>query len=254
MSNQLKAAEFLRKAANALDSSRCDSDIEPPTRPPESLSQAVRNIFTPYSVRQASSGRSGSRSRTRTSAGPVSYWSHRFCLLSCSTQESAPTREEKQILFDAGLGEKKITFLKDSCPESFQSKLEEVFPKLTGCGGFELLRSNIGSRVALELLKMPPNGFTSNYLANESNLGQAMCYIRPIQRNISTLIDCAQDYAESSERVEECLKCNKMVKVSALRSHVQSCNDPEKEKEDVDLSLPKRRKITPICEYVCERD
>ncbi|XP_053402411.1 uncharacterized protein LOC123548416 isoform X2 [Mercenaria mercenaria] len=119
-----------------------------------------------------------------TREGPMLHWTHRFCLLANSTQEMAPNRNCRQVLFEAGLGERKITFLKDAYPESFKSKLEDVFPKLKDCCGFELLRTRLDSKIQLEVMKMPAAGFTTAYLADESNLGQAVCYIRPYQKDI----------------------------------------------------------------------
>lgn len=94
----------------------------------------------------------------------------------------------------AGAGERRITFVKDNHLETFRVKLEEVYPGLKDCGGFELLRSSVGSRVALELVKMPQNGFSTNFLANDSALGQALLYIRPIQKDIDTgqLEECTE--------------------------------------------------------------
>ena len=33
---------------------------------------------------------------------------------------------------------------------------------------------------------MPPGGFSTSYLADESGLGQAMAYIRPIQKDLNS--------------------------------------------------------------------
>ena len=66
----------------------------------------------------------------------------------------------------------------------FEKTLEEAFPKLKDCGGWELLRTPPGSRIVLENIRIPTGGYTSSYLADESNLGQAVCYIRPIQKDL----------------------------------------------------------------------
>jgi hypothetical protein len=63
------------------------------------------------------------------------------------------------------------------------SKLEETFPKLKGCGGIELLRTTAYSRCQLQLIKPGPNGYTTDFLAN-SYLGQAICFVRPIQMDL----------------------------------------------------------------------
>ncbi|XP_053406476.1 uncharacterized protein LOC123545143 [Mercenaria mercenaria] len=225
MSNQIRAAEFLRKAAEALDaeiSATTTTTSCSTVTAPSTIGSAIRSIFTPYNR----SNYRPANPRNRTRREPISYWSHRFCLLASSKQITAPTREEKQELYDAGLGEKKITFIKDSYPESFKAKLEEVYPNLIGCGGFELLRSNCGSRVSLEVLKMPSTGFTSIYLANESNLGQALCYIRPIQKDLELHIGSTQEHSEPTESdvTEQCIDCNQMIPLSSLRSHKEICN------------------------------
>ena len=77
-----------------------------------------------------------------------------------------------------------MTFVKNSSTEDFENTLEEAYPKLRDCGGYELLRTPPGSRISLENLVMPTGGFTSAFLADESNLGQAICYIRPIQKDL----------------------------------------------------------------------
>ena len=100
-------------------------------------------------------------------------------------QDSVPTREEKQYLLFSGLGEQKITFVKSSDPEDCKIKLEEKFPKLKGIGGYALFRSGIASKFKLEPLRIPPGGYTIEYLVDSSMLGQALCFVRPIQRDLS---------------------------------------------------------------------
>ena len=39
-------------------------------------------------------------------------------------------------------------------------------------------------QMSLQKLKIPNTGFTTNYLSTASNLGQACCYVRTIQRDI----------------------------------------------------------------------
>jgi hypothetical protein len=100
----------------------------------------------------------------------------------------APTREEKDRLYKANLGEKKISFEKNDDAGYFKCRIEEHYPKLDGIGGFELLRTQARSRCDLEVIIVPPGGYTVNFLSNFSNLGQAVCYIRPIQNDLS-LVD-----------------------------------------------------------------
>ena len=102
------------------------------------------------------------------------------------SQDWVPTPAGKRTLFQAGLGEKKITFPKNTSPASLKDKLEEYYPQLTKGGGFELLRVSFTNRTALDLIVPPPAGYTSQFLSEESGLGQAICYVRPIQRDLCT--------------------------------------------------------------------
>ena len=83
-----------------------------------------------------------------------------------------------------GLGERKITFIKCSDALVFDEKLKETFPGLQTCGGYELCRSSSSDRLLLEVVLPPPGGHNSMAFSEGSPLGQAVCFIRPIQQNI----------------------------------------------------------------------
>lgn len=91
MSNQQRACELLRQAAQILEqesvsvnrttASLC-TDVSTPTTPTTAHSAALRlatrNLFTPYG---------SARGRTRMPPQPrVTFWSHRFCALARSDQ------------------------------------------------------------------------------------------------------------------------------------------------------------------------
>ncbi|XP_078330326.1 uncharacterized protein LOC111102048 isoform X4 [Crassostrea virginica] len=175
--------------------------------------------------------------------------------------DTVPSKEEKKLLFEAGLGEKKITFVKNNIPEDFTKKLEN-YPKMKGCGGYELLRTATSSRIELELIRPGSNGYTSEYLFN-SYLGQATCFIRPIQIDL----DISPVGEEHIGRKERCLECGEDVPLLHLRNYLLKCkgtkeNDADYDDND-DNSLPtiQKRKVPkrshllstnrPICEYAC---
>ena len=62
-----------------------------------------------------------------------------------------PSREEKVILKEAGLGEKRMTYDKYGGYQQMQSSLLKEFLKLSEGGGFQLLRSS-GVRRSLDLI------------------------------------------------------------------------------------------------------
>ena len=79
-----------------------------------------------------------------------------------------------------GLGEKKITFLKEGNAGDVHEKIIQCFPALHT--GYEILRVGDGRSKDLWLIPMPQNGFTVPYL--KSVLGQAKGYLRPLQQDI----------------------------------------------------------------------
>ena len=98
MNNQLRAAELLRQAAAALSHTGTTGDPSTPHQPTPhqptpsctasyqssstTIQAAVRNAFLPYSRYS----RAGSTSGKAVEA--TSSWTHRFCVLSSTTQVS----------------------------------------------------------------------------------------------------------------------------------------------------------------------
>ena len=74
-----------------------------------------------------------------------------MCISSPYTSK-APNSQEKQILYKAGLGMKKIKFFSGDGEQDVYNKwISEDpenggFPKLKGCGGFELLQCTANCR------------------------------------------------------------------------------------------------------------
>ena len=97
-----------------------------------------------------------------------------------------PTRIEKIKLQKAGLGRRRISFHKDSNAIDVKAKLEEVYPRLVYGGGFEILRSGLSPK-DLHLLTPPSNaGYSVQFLRDNSGLGQAIAYIRPVQSDLDS--------------------------------------------------------------------
>ena len=115
---------------------------------------------------------------------PKVSWTHTFVCLADKDEKSVPSREEKRILKEAGLGEKKIIFTdKNGSFSHIKSTLEAQFRQLEDVNGvFEILRSG-GARRELEVIPMPPLGYNVPYL--KDSIGQAIGYIRPVQVNLS---------------------------------------------------------------------
>ncbi|WAQ95694.1 G2E3-like protein [Mya arenaria] len=256
--SQQRALELLRQAAAALErgnsttSSTSNTDTATTANTSQSATStsrtmaAVRNIFAPY--QPYSANRTGARGRRFNPTQARSFWTHRFCVLGKTSDNVAPTREEKDRLYKANLGEKKISFEKNDDATYLKSQLEEQYPKLSGIGGFELLRTQARSRCDLEVISVPPGGYTVNFLSNQSNLGQAVCYIRPIQNNLSLE---GQEFTDDDGIQEECIRCHMMIPLRLLREHAVTCGVTEE--DEVLPPFPKKRNViqTPVCQFAC---
>ena len=116
---------------------------------------------------------------------PKETWTHEFFCLAQKNQERVPSRVEKFELQECGLGRKKICFHSKAKYVDLRGKLEEEFPKLKTGGGFVLMRTgHKGSNSLLSMIAPPPAGYSVPFLRDCSGLGQALAYIRPLQRDL----------------------------------------------------------------------
>ncbi|CAH3146691.1 unnamed protein product [Porites lobata] len=211
------------------------------------IMQNFRNLFAGYSASSRNQSRpSRPPPAKRQKSGfyvPKETWTHEFfCLADCAA-ESAPSRSEKFELQLAGLGRKKIVFGCRDNAVQVKEKLEQAYPKLDKGGGFEILRSGNSTSVrGLCVLKPPTStGYSVNFLRNESGLGQALAYIRPLQRSLDTSPSeesGVQDSHHVGDNIPqvECVKCKVMMPVTAIKQHMLAC--PADDLHDIPLEVP----------------
>ena len=97
------------------------------------------------------------------------------------------------MLVEAGLGEKKVTFQDINCTQKqFQEALTSAFLKLSGCGGFELLRCLPNSK---DLETMSPS-FAHSPRLLKNVIGNGRVFIRPIQKDLNVF---PEDLGENQE-------------------------------------------------------
>ncbi|WAR20106.1 hypothetical protein MAR_001944 [Mya arenaria] len=231
MSNQLRASELLRQAANLLVSENSSTTC--------SESQSTPSVTTATSIGSTTSNRNHSaelRAATRALFAPYNRGTRRRGNAT-GPPDTVPSREEKALLFQAGVGEKKLTIIKTYNADLFKQKLEEAFPPIINCGGFELLRTCGNSKYTLQPLPIPPGGYTTKYLCDESSLGQAVCYIRPIQKDLDINL-CSSQVDTDDQTTEMCLRCGKSIPLQRLRLHIDACGTDE---------VPHYTELCPIC-------
>ena len=111
-------------------------------------------------------------------------WTHNFVCLARMLQEHVPTTDEKRLLRDALMGEKKIVFEKRSDPQYFHDKLLDEFPPLRHAGGYQLMRAKLRSPTQLDIIVPHPNK-QYNVMDLRTDITSAKIYIVPIQNDLS---------------------------------------------------------------------
>lgn len=117
-----------------------------------------------------------------TSGRKTQSWTIRAVCLSNKEATRVPCSvAEREILIQAGLGEKKIVIPDVACsPEEFKSILISSFPKLENWGGFELLKCRPNSKELDPISVM----VTQSPAMLKSVMGSGRLFIRPIQQNL----------------------------------------------------------------------
>ncbi len=190
-----------------------------------SASQEVRELFH--------SNRRGSKKGTKQAKKRT--WTAQMVCLADRLAYKVPTAAEKQTLFKAGLGLKKMKFDVDDDEEAVVKKITSSetedgstqvfgFPQLRNCGGFELMRCTANCR---ELLVIEGSWAVKELKANGGP--QAKIYLRPIQKSLSTKPLTADN---TSQVKEKCISCNKEFLVHELRKHSFLCFDGSEESEE----------------------
>lgn len=143
-------------------------------------------------------------------------WSVSVLCLADKNAKKIPTAEEKEMLFRAGLGVKKIQFELDDGELDVIRKMSSDdlkngetigYPQLRNCGGFELLKCKQNCR---ELTLITSQW---NVRSLKSCIGnQAKIYLRPIQHALSTTQMKSNVGEETSVTKIQCKGCqNKFV-------------------------------------------
>jgi hypothetical protein len=168
-------ANLQEKAARALKSLKSFK---------EEIAREHRQNFATY----AYSSDKGKRPRFGKAPAAKRYkhtntpWTHHFvCLASCDKCKPPTSGWEREMLIEAGLGEKKIYFSNIDCSaEEYRDKLIDAFPKLREAGGFEMMRCSANARV---LEHIAPSALQSPRSTHD-RVGRSKVYIRPIQKDL----------------------------------------------------------------------
>ena len=186
---------------------------------PEGTTTVLRHVLrqeVPLEAVQAGGRKRDIHGRQRFSAWLI----HAAC--------KTPSASEKQILFKAGLGLKKIKLDLEDDEQTVIDKITSGtqdatgnsvgFPQLKTCGGFELMRCSSNCRD----LSTISCSWNAKDLRSSLGGGQGKIYLRPIQKSLSTQPLVQQSMCEVKEK---CYMCNQEVLVRKLRDHLWSCTE-----------------------------
>ena len=170
------------------------SQLDDPEPRSQRVIQNFRSLFSPYPARSVPGPSSSARNNSYRPPPPKKpkktgffqvkeTWTHDFFCLASKTATIVPPRAEKISLQNAGLGRRKVVFPCRASAVDVLKVLENVYPKLKEGGGFELLRSGSPASM-LSLISPPAGGYSVAFLRDAAGLGQALAYIRPLQKDL----------------------------------------------------------------------
>ena len=140
-------------------------------------------LKSPYEVHQRLFGYSKRKSKTNPAASKKSKkdipWTHTFVCVPETDTDHVPT--DYALMTANGLGKAKLHLSESSSAMDIHTAILQQFPKLSNCGGYELLRT-VDNTKRLSVITPPADGYTGQFL--KKVLGQANCYIRPLQHDI----------------------------------------------------------------------
>ena len=154
-----------------------------------------RKKFSPYSRP------STSLSTSKVKKGRTQPWTLKLFCLSDTCQWKAPaTASSKILLVGAGLGENSVTVSNiNTCSmEEFRSIIVRTFPKLSDCGGFEMLRCLPNSKD----LALVEGKLTQSVKTLKTVIGSGRLYLRPIQKNLD--LTTVKDLQWEADEVGKC--------------------------------------------------
>ena len=157
---------------------------------------------------------------------PRETWTHNFCLLSSTVQDTSPLLEELLQLKDAGLGKKNVVFSKkDGNFEHFKNTLEKEYEKLKAQeGAFELLRAETGGiGRPLKIIPMPAEGYSVPFLKD---------FVGSMKASLS--LEKVEPQVNISSPVTKCPKCCLPIPIVKLRDHTSKCGKMVEIKDDTE--------------------
>ena len=160
----------------------------------EALEEHRKN-FAPSCTRDSKKRKAALTSGASVKHSKSCRWTAKFfCLANKDATHVPTTVSAKEVLVEAGLGEKKVEVSDVECtPQEFHEVLLSAFPRLENGGGFELLRCVPNTR----LLELISSSLAKSPKLLRQVIGNSRIYIRPIQKDLD--ITPIEEQATSDE-------------------------------------------------------
>ena len=114
-------------------------------------------------------------------------WTHEFCCIPYTFQNTSPDFNQLDLLRESGHGKKKITFeRKDFTHDEVVAELLKNFPQLKNVGGFTLHRTRTGGQ-GRPLIALPTRWYGIKDIKS-AGVGAACIYIKPVEKNLDLKI------------------------------------------------------------------
>ena len=219
--DRIRLRDACKKKANENDDS---------SRQTAAVREERHLIFNPRRHNSRSQVRVQARSSSGATkrAGKDNPWTPTFVCFADSAASKTPSSAEKEILFTAGLGLKKIKLDTHDDEQAAVNKITSDEKDATGntlgisqlksCGGFEMMRCQPNCR-DLSVINCSLN---AKDLRSNMGGGQGKIYLRPIQKSLSTEPIVTESRSEVKEK---CYMCDQEILVHKLREHLWSCTE-----------------------------
>ena len=223
-------AETVEPSTEAMTHTGASSDALP-FSPSPSAFQEHRRLFQPASRKGKQLKKPTGRGRGRKGKSMVSaaapgkkVWGHRFVCLRSKHAYRAPRGEERDILKNLGLGDKRVSVPRNATEAELSAALLAAFPLLCDAGGFTLMVTDSQNRSNSRIVPLRQPYHVANI---REQIDYHIIYVRPLQRSIGTRVDMRRSDNSDDEAVHACKSCGVTMTMASLKDHVVNCGKEE---------------------------
>ena len=223
-------AETMEPSTEAMTNTGASRDPLPFSPSPSAFQEHCR-LFQPASRKGKQLKKPAGRGRGRKGKSIVSaaapgrkVWGHRFVCLRSKPAYRAPRGEEREILKNLGLGDKRVSVHRDATEAELSAALLAAFPLLCDSGGFTLMVTDSQNRSNSRIVPLCQQYHVANI---REQIDCNIIYVRPLQRSIGTRVDMRRSNNSDDESLHACKSCGVTMTKASLKDHLVHCGKEE---------------------------